>query len=88
MKAAPPGWPRIASSLFYQDAQAAIAWLVQAFGFTVELKVDGPDGSVLHSQLRYGEGLIMVAEGRGTAPGASASRCAARCPARAPTRRR
>jgi len=65
MKAAPSGWPRIASSLFYQDAQAAIDWLVRAFGFTVELKVDGPDGRVLHSQLRYGDGLVMVAEGRG-----------------------
>ena len=69
MKAAPPGWPRIASSLFYQDAQAAIPWLARAFGFVVELQVDGPDGSVLHSQLSYGDGssrgLIMVGEGRG-----------------------
>lgn len=63
MKAPPQGWPRIASSLFYEDANAAIAWLVRAFGFTVQLKVDGPDGRVLHSQLRYGDGLIMVGEG-------------------------
>lgn len=65
MKPSPPGWPRIASSLFYQDAHAAIAWLVQAFGFSVELKVESPEGSVLHSQLRFGDGLVMVSEGRG-----------------------
>ena len=64
MKAPPQGWPRIASSLFYNDANTAIAWLVRAFGFTVQLKVDGPDGTVLHSQLSYGEGLVMVGEGR------------------------
>jgi uncharacterized glyoxalase superfamily protein PhnB len=63
MKAPPQGWPRIASSLFYEGANAAIAWLVRAFGFTVQLKVDGPDGRVLHSQLRYGDGLVMVGEG-------------------------
>lgn len=63
MKATPKGWPRIASSLFYNDANAAIDWLVRAFGFSVQLKVEGPDGRVLHSQLRYGEGLVMVGEG-------------------------
>jgi uncharacterized glyoxalase superfamily protein PhnB len=54
----------MASSLFYDDANAAIAWLVEAFGFNVQLKVDAPDGTVAHSQLSYGDGLVMVGEGR------------------------
>jgi len=63
MKAPPAGWPRLSSALFYENAQAAILWLQSAFGFELQLKVDGPDGSVLHSQLIYGEALIMVGEG-------------------------
>lgn len=63
MKSPPAGWPRLSSSLFYDDANAAIAWLVEAFGFDLQLLVPGPDGSVLHSQLTYGEAMIMVGEG-------------------------
>ncbi|MDN3922588.1 VOC family protein [Roseateles violae] len=65
MKPTPKGWPRLSSSLFYENAAEAIAWLVKAFGFELQLKVDGEDGSVVHSQLVYGEALIMVGEGGG-----------------------
>ncbi len=39
MKPAPPGWTRISSSLYYDDAAKAIDWLCDAFGFTVRIKV-------------------------------------------------
>jgi uncharacterized glyoxalase superfamily protein PhnB len=39
MKQPPAGWPRMSSSVFYQDASAAIDWLVRAFGFEVRLMV-------------------------------------------------
>ncbi|MCA8949616.1 MAG: VOC family protein [Planctomycetes bacterium] len=61
-KPAPPGWPRISSALFYDDANAAIDWLCAAFGFEIVLKVAGEDGKVEHSELRFGEGLVMVAD--------------------------
>src|SRR5262245_45911689 len=60
MKKTPPGWPRISSSLYYQDPAKAIDWLCRAFGFEVRLKVEGDDGGIVHSELVYGEGLIMV----------------------------
>jgi len=64
MKNPPTGWPRLSSTLFYDKAEAAIDWLVRAFGFELTLKVMSPDGShVLHSQLMFGEALIMVGEG-------------------------
>ena len=63
MKNTPPGWPRISSSLYYADARKAIAWLAEAFGFELRLLVDGEDGSVRHSELTYGEGVIMVSDG-------------------------
>jgi uncharacterized glyoxalase superfamily protein PhnB len=60
MKPAPPGWPRISSSLTYDDAAKAIAWLCDAFGFEVRIKVEGEGGRIEHSELVYGEGVVMV----------------------------
>jgi uncharacterized glyoxalase superfamily protein PhnB len=62
MKPAPADWPRVSSSVFYQDAAAAIDWLCNAFGFEVRLKVEGDNGRIEHSELTYAEGLIMVAQ--------------------------
>jgi uncharacterized glyoxalase superfamily protein PhnB len=64
MKAAPKNWPRISSSLYYRDATKMIDWLCEAFGFEVRLKVEGDNGRVEHSELTYGDGLIMVGEER------------------------
>lgn len=60
MKPTPPGWPRISSSAWYEDPAKAIDWLCNAFGFEVRLKVEGDDGSILHSELVFGEGVVMV----------------------------
>jgi uncharacterized glyoxalase superfamily protein PhnB len=60
MKQTPAGWPRISSSLFYDDAAAAIDWLCRVFGFEVRLKVEGEGGRIEHSELTFGEGLIMI----------------------------
>ena len=62
MKPSPPGWPRISSSVFYDDAAKAIDWLCKAFEFEVILKVENDDGRIEHSELRYGDGLIMVGQ--------------------------
>ena len=66
MKPTPPGWPRISAALFYSDPRKAIDWLCSAFGFEVRLLVEGQGGRVEHSELEYGEGLIMVG---GVGPG-------------------
>ncbi|MEZ6196905.1 MAG: VOC family protein [Planctomycetota bacterium] len=47
-------------TLTYADAPAAIAWLCRAFGFEARLVVPGPDGTVRHSELSLGPGVIMV----------------------------
>jgi uncharacterized glyoxalase superfamily protein PhnB len=64
MKKPPEGWPRISSSIFYDDAAAAIDWLCRVFGFEVRLKVEGEAGRIVHSELTYGDGLIMVGDTR------------------------
>ena len=62
MNPTPPGWPRITSAVYYDDAETAIDWLCNAFGFMVRIKVAGPDGSIVHSELEYGDGLVMVGQ--------------------------
>lgn len=59
-KPLPKKWPRISSSLFYDDASKAIDWLCSAFGFAVRLRIEGDEGQIEHSELDYGDGLIMV----------------------------
>jgi uncharacterized glyoxalase superfamily protein PhnB len=66
MKPTPPGWPRVSPSLYYADPKAAIEWLCRAFGFRVRLLVEGDDGSVEHSELEFGDGLVMVSGSGGS----------------------
>lgn len=62
MKPTPSDWPRLSSSVFYADAARAIDWLCDTFGFEVRLKIEGDGGRIEHSELVYGEGLIMVSQ--------------------------
>jgi uncharacterized glyoxalase superfamily protein PhnB len=69
MKPTPSGWPRISSAAYYQDAVKAIDWLSNAFGFELRLKVEGDGGRIEHSELVFGEGVVMVAQtGRSSTP--------------------
>lgn len=61
-KPTPAHWPRISSSLYYDDAPAAIDFLCRAFGFAVRLRIEAQDGRIEHSELTFGEGLIMVGQ--------------------------
>ena len=66
MKQTPPGWPRMSVALFYEDPKKAIDWLVRAFDFEVRLKVEGDDGGIVHSELTYGEAVLMVSQSGGS----------------------
>src|SRR5438477_1195335 len=55
------GWPRISSALYYDEAAKAIDWLGRAFGFETRLKVEGDDRGIVHSELVFGDGVVMVA---------------------------
>ena len=50
----------IVPCLRYQDAHAAIAFLCQAFGFEKHAVYEGPDGNVMHAELSFGNGMIML----------------------------
>ena len=48
----------------YEDAGAAIEWLCEAFGFERRMEVPGEDGQILHAQLVFGNGMIMLGSAR------------------------
>ena len=51
-------------TLRYTDASAAIQWLCDAFGFEERLVVPGEDGAVVHAELVFGNGMVMLASAR------------------------
>ncbi|HEY9367772.1 VOC family protein [Streptomyces sp.] len=52
--------PDICPTLRYEDAKAAIKLLTEAFGFTEHAVYEGEDGRVLHAELVYGNGMVML----------------------------
>lgn len=50
----------IIPSMRYRDCHAAIDWLCRAFGFVAQAVYDGPDGTVAHAQLTFGNGMVML----------------------------
>ncbi len=50
--------------LGYRDAAAAIDWLCANFGFEQRLVVPNDDGTIVHAQLSFGNGMVML----GSAP--------------------
>jgi uncharacterized glyoxalase superfamily protein PhnB len=46
--------------LSYRDAQAALVWLQEAFGFEQLFATPGPDGSIAHAELGLGSGIVML----------------------------
>jgi len=55
-------------SLRYKDAHAAIVWLEKAFGFVRHAVYDGPEGTVGHAELRFGNGMIMLGSASNASP--------------------
>jgi uncharacterized glyoxalase superfamily protein PhnB len=64
----------MSASVFYDDPRAGIDWLCRAFGFEVQLKVEGDAGEIVHSELKLEEALIMVSGTGGKEPWQSAYR--------------
>jgi uncharacterized glyoxalase superfamily protein PhnB len=52
--------PTFISSVIYRDQRAAMQWLENAFGFEVsEVLVDGQN-KILHAEMTFGDGVIMI----------------------------
>lgn len=59
---------KVTASVFpairYKDAPAAADWLERVFGFERKMIVDGPEGTVLHAELRFDNGTVMFGSQR------------------------
>jgi uncharacterized glyoxalase superfamily protein PhnB len=65
---------RLIPTMRYQDAPAAIDWLVRAFGMEKQLVIPNPDGTIAHAQLRFGSDFIMVGTSKDDALGLKSPR--------------
>jgi uncharacterized glyoxalase superfamily protein PhnB len=52
--------PEVVPYLLYEDAGAAMDWLVRVFGFTERARVQEDDGTVRHGELLTGNGGVIM----------------------------
>ena len=52
--------PSFGSALFYRDPLAALDFLERAFGFERVMMITDADGNLAHSEMKFGDGYIMV----------------------------
>jgi len=52
--------PTLSTGISYRDPRAALKWLEDAFGFETTMVIVNEDGTIGHSEMRFGDGLIMV----------------------------
>ncbi len=52
--------PTLSTGVYYRDPKAALKWLEAAFGFEATMVVLDPEGNLAHSELRLGDGMIMI----------------------------
>ncbi len=50
----------LSSAASYQDAKAAYRWLEDAFGFEPLFVILDADGNLAHSEMRYGDSVVMI----------------------------
>ena len=56
----PPNMPRITPYLYYEDVAKALAWLSRAFGFRERMRMPGPDGKIMHAEMEFADGVLMM----------------------------
>jgi uncharacterized glyoxalase superfamily protein PhnB len=52
--------PTLSTSISYRDPKAALAWLERVFGFEPSMIIVDADDNLVHSQMTFGDGMIMV----------------------------
>ena len=62
VKPVPEGYPQVTPYLVVDGAGAAIEFYGKVFGTTERMRLPGPDGTIGHAELRFGDSLIMVAD--------------------------
>jgi uncharacterized glyoxalase superfamily protein PhnB len=71
-KAVPEGYHTVTPQLALDNAAQAIEWYKKALGAEEGARATGPDGKVMHSELRIGDSRIMVNDVMGGGKGPKA----------------
>jgi PhnB protein len=61
-KAIPDGYHTVTASLTLKDAAAAIDFYQRAFGARETMRVNSPDGKIMHAEIQVGDSRIMLAD--------------------------
>lgn len=52
--------PAIVPTVIYRDPRTAMAWLEKAFGFEVSEVLTNGEDQILHAQMSFGDGVIVI----------------------------
>jgi PhnB protein len=58
----PQGYHTLTPYMTVRDARAALDFYQKAFGAETVLKLDMPDGSIAHAEIRIGDSIVMLSE--------------------------
>lgn len=62
VRAVPAGYHTVTPGITCKDAARAIQFYKDAFGATVRLRMDSPDGKVSHAELQIGDSVIFLGD--------------------------
>jgi PhnB protein len=62
VKPIPEGYHSITPYLFVRSAASAIDFYKNAFGATEIVRMVGPNGKIMHAELRIGDSIVMLAD--------------------------
>jgi uncharacterized glyoxalase superfamily protein PhnB len=62
VKAIPDGYHTLTPYMTVRDAARAIEFYKQAFGAVEKGVMNGPDGKIMHAELRIGDSIVMLAD--------------------------
>jgi PhnB protein len=58
----PEGYHNVTPYLYVRGATAAIDFYKSVFGATEVVRMGGPDGKIMHAELRIGDSIVMLAD--------------------------
>src|SRR5256885_17237899 len=59
-RAVPEGYHTVTPALILDDAAAAVDWYKKALGAEELARALGPDGKIMHGEIRLGDSRVMV----------------------------
>jgi len=60
VKNPPDGMPRVTPYLYYKDLETALDFLEKSFGFEKSFAINSPDGSLMHAEMTFHDGVFMM----------------------------